>query len=77
MLILLPPSETKRAGGSRRPLEVAGLALPQLAPQRETVIDALVGLAADADEAARVLTLGPTQRGEIAVNAALREWLAS
>jgi cytoplasmic iron level regulating protein YaaA (DUF328/UPF0246 family) len=73
MLILLPPSETKRAGGSGRPLDVAGLALSQLTPQREAVIDALVGLSADADEAARVLKLGPTQRGEIAVNAALRE----
>lgn len=73
MLILLPPSETKRAGGSRRPLNVAGLALPQLTPQREAVIEALADLSADEDEAARVLKLGPTQRGEIAVNAALRE----
>jgi cytoplasmic iron level regulating protein YaaA (DUF328/UPF0246 family) len=73
MLILLPPSETKRAGGARRPLDAAGLALPQLTAQREAVIAALVGLSADADEAARVLKLGPTQRGEIAVNAALRE----
>jgi cytoplasmic iron level regulating protein YaaA (DUF328/UPF0246 family) len=73
MLILLPPSETKRAGGARRPLDLARLALPRLTPQREAVIDALVGLSADADAAARVLKLGPTQRGEIAVNAALRE----
>ena len=73
MLILLPPSETKRPDGWGRPLDVAGLALPRLTPQREAVIAALVGLSADADEAARVLKLGPTQRGEIAVNAALRE----
>ncbi|WP_349426943.1 peroxide stress protein YaaA [Microbacterium sp. LWS13-1.2] len=73
MLILLPPSETKRTGGRPAPLHVGGLALPRLTPQREAVIDALVDLSADADEAARVLKLGPTQRGEIAVNAGLRD----
>ncbi|WP_019181231.1 YaaA family protein [Microbacterium yannicii] len=43
-----------------------------LTPQRETVVDALIALSADEDEAARVLKLGPTQRGEVAVNAQLR-----
>ncbi|WP_127819474.1 YaaA family protein [Microbacterium sp. CPCC 204701] len=73
MLILLPPSETKRPGGGRGPLDVAGLALPSLAPQRDAVVDALVALSADEDEAVRVLRLGATQRGDVAVNAALRE----
>lgn len=73
MLILLPPSETKRAGGRGKPLDTASLALPSLAPQREAVITALVTLSAHEEEAARVLKLGTTQRGEIAVNAALRE----
>jgi cytoplasmic iron level regulating protein YaaA (DUF328/UPF0246 family) len=73
MLILLPPSETKRAGGTRRPLDVTRLALPQLAPQREAVVAALVALSGDEDHAARVLKLGPKQRGEVAVNAALRD----
>lgn len=73
MLILLPPSETKRAGGNDAPLDAAALALPQLASQREAVIDALVALSADADEAARLLKLGPTQRGEVVINAELRE----
>lgn len=73
MLILLPPSETKRAGGRARPMDAASLALPSLAPQREAVIDALVALSADEDEAARVLKLGATQRGEIAANASLRQ----
>ena len=72
MLILLPPSETKRPGGTGAPLEVDGLALPQLAPQREAVLSALVALSADEEHAARVLKLGPKQRGEVAVNAALR-----
>lgn len=73
MLILLPPSETKRSGGRRRALDTASLALPSLAPQREAVVTALVALSADADEAARILKLGATQRTEVAVNAALRE----
>ncbi len=46
MLILLPPSETKRPGGRGAPLDVGRLALPALAPQRDRVVDALVVLAA-------------------------------
>lgn len=72
MLILLPPSETKRAGGTGRPLDVGGLALPSLAPQRHAVVDALVALSADEERAAKVLKLGATQRGDVAMNAALR-----
>lgn len=72
MLILLPPSETKRSGGRKEPLELAGLALPDLAPQRARMIDALVALSSDEEHAARVLKLGATQRAEVAVNAALR-----
>ncbi len=72
MLILLPPSETKRPGGRGRPLDAARLAYAELAPQRDAVVDALVALSADQDTAARVLKLGATQLGEVAVNAALR-----
>lgn len=70
-MVLLPPSETKRAGGDGAPLELARLALPQLEPQRRQVVDALVALSADEDAAARVLKLSPRQRGQIADNAAL------
>lgn len=73
MLILLPPSETKRPGGRRRALDAASLALSSLAPQREAVVSALVALSADEDATVRVLKLGGTQRAEVAVNAALRE----
>ena len=73
MLILLPPSESKKSGGSGRTLDVDGLALPMLAPQRHAVVDALVALSSDEDHAARVLKLGATQRGDVAVNAALRD----
>ena len=72
MLILLPPSETKRPGGSGAPLAAASLALPGLLPVRDTVVDALVALSADEDAAARVLKLSERQRPDIAANAALR-----
>ncbi|MFT4213198.1 MAG: peroxide stress protein YaaA [Microbacterium sp.] len=72
MLILLPPSETKRSGGRTAPLDLDGLALPTLRPQREAVVDALVALSGDEDAAARVLKLSQRQRGDIAANAALR-----
>ncbi|MCR2813470.1 peroxide stress protein YaaA [Microbacterium sp. zg.Y1090] len=72
MLILAPPSETKRTGGDGRPLDATALALPQLAAIRDCVIDALVALSQDEDDAARVLKLGARQRGDIAANAALR-----
>lgn len=71
MLLLLPPSETKRPGGRRRPLALDRLAFPQLTPQREVVVEALVALSADEDAATRVLKLSARQRGEIADNAAL------
>lgn len=71
MLILLPPSETKRPGGTAKPLDLESLALPSLLPQRAAVMDAVVRLSADEDEAARVLKLSAGQRGEIAANAVL------
>lgn len=72
MLILLPPSETKKPGGAGAPLGPGALALPALDPYRARVAEALIALSADADTATRVLKLGPKQRGEVAVNAALR-----
>ncbi|MGF3054554.1 YaaA family protein [Microbacterium sp. YY-03] len=71
MLILLPPSETKRPDGSGAPLDLAKLRLPSLEPQRRAALDALVALSADESETARVLKLSPRQLGEVATNAAL------
>lgn len=74
MLLLLPPSETKRPGGEGAPLDLSGLALPSLLPQRHAVVEALVRLCADDPErAAKVLKLSARQRGEIEQNARLRE----
>lgn len=74
MIVLLPPSETKRPGGSGAPLDLDALALPSLRPHRVEVVDALVALSADEDAAARVLKLSARRRHEIADNAAL--WTA-
>ncbi|KTS55824.1 hypothetical protein NS206_14375 [Microbacterium testaceum] len=73
MLVLLPPSETKRPGGDGEAMRLEALSLPALRPQREAVIDALVALSADEDEAARVLKLSAKRRHEVADNAALRD----
>jgi len=72
LLVLLPPSETKRSGGGRSVLDLTALALPQLRPQRESVLASLEELSTDAAAAARVLGLGATQLGEIEVNARVR-----
>ena len=68
MLILLPPSETKRPGGSGGPLTLDTLSFPALSPQREQALHALAELARDGDEMARVLKLSARQLGEIDVN---------
>lgn len=71
MKILLPPSETKRTGGTGSPLDLAALSLPALLDERRAVALALVELAADEDESRRVLKLSAKQAGEIAHNRAL------
>jgi cytoplasmic iron level regulating protein YaaA (DUF328/UPF0246 family) len=71
VLILLPPSEGKTGGGRGRPLDLATLSFPELTGARTRVLDALTDLCRT-PEAASVLGLGPTQAGEIALNASLR-----
>ncbi|MFE7118432.1 peroxide stress protein YaaA [Streptomyces sp. NPDC057654] len=73
MLVLLPPSEGKAAGGSGAPLDLAALSLPELTAARGAVLDELVELCAgDEEKAAQALGLSAGLRGEIAKNAALR-----
>ncbi len=72
MLLLLPPSETKRPGGTRTPLALERLALPGLTRARTQTIDALETLAQDEDASMRVLGLGATQRDKVRVNASIR-----
>ena len=72
MLLLLPPSETKRDGGHGAPLDFEALAHPELADIRADLVDRLVALSADRDAANRALRLGPRQAGELDRNRALR-----
>jgi uncharacterized protein len=74
MLVLLPPSETKAAGGDGPPLDLGALAAPELTPVRTELVEALVKLADDVPAARTALGLSPKQDDEIARNAAL--WTA-
>jgi len=75
VLILLPPSEGKTAPSHGTSLRLESLSFPALAGPREQVLDALVSLCSGStsDMAAATLGLGPTQIGELARNASLRE----
>lgn len=71
MLVLLPPSETKRAGGDGGPLDLTALTAPELTPQRTELVEALVKLADDIPASRAALGVSPKQDDEIARNAAL------
>ncbi|MFE3764655.1 peroxide stress protein YaaA [Streptomyces sp. NPDC059104] len=72
MLVLLPPSEGKAAGGSGAPLEPGSLSLPGLAGARAAVLEELVALCSgDELKAREVLGLSEGLRGEVAKNAGL------
>lgn len=72
MIVLLPPSETKRVGGDGPPLKLNNLSWPELVTVRGQLVDELVELAADPQECRRALSISPTQDAEIERNAALR-----
>ncbi|MEU9165735.1 peroxide stress protein YaaA [Streptomyces sp. NPDC048424] len=77
MLVLLPPSEGKAAGGSGAPLKPESLSLPGLAPARAAVLEELVELCAgDELKAREVLGLSEGLRGEVAKNVELRSAVA-
>lgn len=71
MLVLLPPSETKRDGGDATSLDLAALAFPELAPQRKAALAAVRTLSRSVSGSMAALGLGPTQRFEIDRNRAL------
>lgn len=72
MIVLLPPSETKRAGGDGPPLRLDALSSPALGPLRAALVDELVELAADRAACRRALAISVSQDAEIDRNAALR-----
>lgn len=68
MLILLPPSETKRSGGDGPPLDLAALSFPELTASRRRAIAALRALSRNLGAAAGMLRLGPSSTVEAARN---------
>lgn len=72
MLVLLPPSETKAAGGAGAPLAFDALGHPDLTPLRRQLVRALRELAEDPTASAVALGLGPAQQHEVRRNAELR-----
>ena len=70
--MLLPPSETKRAGGDGPPLRLDDLSSPQLTPLRSELVDELTDLARDPEASRRALGISASLDGEIRRNAELR-----
>lgn len=73
MLILLPPSESKREPRrSGTPVDLSGLSFPDLTPLRAHILDTLITVSAGPD-ALRLLGVGPSLAAEVARNVRLRE----
>ena len=72
MIVLLPPSETKRAGGDGPALRLDRLSTQHLGALRAELLDDLVSLAADRQACRAALGLSAAQDAEIDRNAALR-----
>lgn len=72
MIVLLPPSETKRSGGDGPPLRLKKLGTPALTPLRAELVDELVELAADPTACRTALGISTSQDDEITRNATLR-----
>ena len=68
MLILLPPSETKRDGGDGPPLDLAALSFPALTAARRQALAALKALSRSLAAATGMLRLGPSSATEAARN---------
>ncbi|MDQ1552902.1 MAG: uncharacterized protein QOD50_2324 [Actinomycetota bacterium] len=72
MLILLPPSETKRDGGAEgTALDLSALSFPALTAQRKRALSALRGISRSVAASTTALGLGPTQRFEVDRNRAV------
>lgn len=71
MIVLLPPSETKRVGGDGPPLKLGSLSSPDLGPLRSALVDELVELARDPAACRQALGLSAAQDAEIDRNAQL------
>nr|WP_228046370.1 peroxide stress protein YaaA [Saccharopolyspora sp. HNM0983] len=70
-MVLLPPSETKAAGGSGPALDLDSLSYPDLNPTRRKLLEALSTLADDVPASLDALGLSERQVDEVARNAEL------
>ncbi|WP_368499552.1 YaaA family protein [Herbiconiux sp. A18JL235] len=68
MLVLLPPSETKRDGGEGAPLDFAALSHPALTRVRKPLVRRVATLARTPDEMMQRLKLGPKLAFEVERN---------
>lgn len=68
MLILLPPSETKRDGGADAPVDLNLLSWSGQLKTRRAVVKAVAALGRKRDECVRVLKLSPKQLDEVTRN---------
>jgi cytoplasmic iron level regulating protein YaaA (DUF328/UPF0246 family) len=72
LLILLPPSETKRDGGAEAPLDLDRLRFAALKPVRRSVLAAVSALSRNRAHSISALKLGPKQAGEVDRNREIR-----
>jgi cytoplasmic iron level regulating protein YaaA (DUF328/UPF0246 family) len=73
LLILLPPSETKRDGGDpQAQLDLAALSFPELTKPRRAALAGLRAVSRSLDGSMAALKLGPTQRFEIERNRSVK-----
>lgn len=70
MIVLLPPSEGKTAPAAGSPVDLDSLTLPDLAPERRKVLEALAAVSALPD-ALEVLGVGASLAAEVARNTEL------
>lgn len=72
MLLLLPPSETKRQSGSNLTIEQVHLSYGQLNDARDLVLEDLLRLCKSRPKATKALKLSSKQLGEIDLNLAVK-----